>query len=234
MSRPRALLVLPVVLLALAAGGCAGDDNDDAAESTPTTTTAPVSSGGTCKPVGRPKTKPETGNVVPETHLSSFKTYDVIVETNCGTFTIRLDTQTPSRTVVSFAELARKGFFDGTIFHRIVPGFVAQGGDPTQSGRGGPGYHTIDPPAASTRYTKGVVAMAKLADERPGTAGSQFFIVTAPDAELSPDFAVIGKVVKGMDVVQRIGRRGTAQDEHGDPIPSKNPVVVRDMRLVVS
>ena len=83
-------------------------------------------------------------------------------------------------------ELARKGFFDGTIFHRIVPGFVIQGGDPTGKGTGGPGYKTVEPPPAGTLYTHGIVAMAKAANEPPGTAGSQFFIVTGKNVGLPP------------------------------------------------
>ena len=104
------------------------------------------------------------------------------------------------------AALARKRFFDGTRFHRIVPGFVIQGGDPTASGTGGPGYSTVDAPPSSTKYTLGLVAMAKTGAEAAGTSGSQFFVVTAPDAGLPPDYALLGKVTRGLDVVERIGR----------------------------
>jgi cyclophilin family peptidyl-prolyl cis-trans isomerase len=96
-----------------------------------------------------------------------------VVKTSEGSFTIRLQPAVSPNAVESFEKLARKGFFDGTIFHRIVPGFVIQGGDPTGTGSGGPGYTTVDPPPANTRYTKGTVAMAKTQAEPPGTAGSQ-------------------------------------------------------------
>ena len=138
---------------------------------------------------------------------------DAVVKTSEGTFTIRLDAKDSPHTVASFESLARKGFFDGTIFHRIVPGFVIQGGDPTGTGSGGPGYSTVDPPPADTRYTKGTVAMAKTQAEPPGTAGSQFFVVTADDAQLPPDYAVLGQVVSGLDVVEKIGELGDPATE---------------------
>ena len=144
----------------------------------------------------------------PTARLSPSKTYDVTFKTNCGSFTIRLATKTSPATTASFASLTGKGFFDHTIFHRIVPGFVIQGGDPTGTGTGGPGYTTIDPPPASTRYTLGVAAMAKSAADPAGASGSQFFVVTAPDAALPPDYAVLGKVVRGLPVVQKIGKLG--------------------------
>jgi peptidyl-prolyl cis-trans isomerase B (cyclophilin B) len=130
--------------------------------------------------------------------------------TTHGEFSFELDDAASPKAVASFVELAGKGFFDGTMFHRIVPGFVIQGGDPTGTGTGGPGYSTVDPPADETTYERGVVAMAKTASDPPGTAGSQFFVVTADDAGLPPDYAVIGRVTDGMDVVLRIGELGDA------------------------
>ena len=87
-------------------------------------------------------------------------------------------------TSASLVSLANAGFYDETIFHRIVPGFVIQGGDPTQTGSGGPGYQTVDVPASDAAYTKGVVAMAKTSTEAPGTSGSQFFVVSGDDVAL--------------------------------------------------
>jgi len=127
----------------------------------------------------------------------------------------------------SFASLVRKRFFDGTVFHRIVPGFVIQGGDPTATGEGGPGYTVVDTPPRDARYTKGVVAMAKTETEPPGTAGSQFFIVTAPDAGLTPDYAILGTVTSGLNVVERIGKLGNRATER----PTKR-IVVRKMTVV--
>ncbi len=130
------------------------------------------------------------------------------MKTNQGTFSFALDVEDSPNTTASFVSLVRKGFFDGTIFHRIVPGFVIQGGDPTGTGTGGPGYSTVDAPPSDAKYTKGVVAMAKAGNEAPGTAGSQFFVVTADDARLPPDYALLGSVTSGLSVVEKIGRLG--------------------------
>jgi peptidyl-prolyl cis-trans isomerase B (cyclophilin B) len=149
----------------------------------------------------------------PSTKLDPAKTYDVVFQTNCGSFTVQLNVRDSPNTTASFANLVKKHFFDGTVFHRIVPGFVIQGGDPTQRGDGGPGYTTVDTPPAGTKYTHGVVAMAKTQTQAPGTSGSQFFVVTAPNAGLPADYAVLGRVVKGLGVVDRIGKLGDASQQ---------------------
>jgi cyclophilin family peptidyl-prolyl cis-trans isomerase len=138
--------------------------------------------------------------------------------TNCGTFAVTLDVRLAPHTSASLVALARSKFYDGTVVHRIVPGFVIQGGDPTQTGGGGPGYSTVDNPPANARYVKGVVAMAKTQLEAPGTSGSQWFIVTADDAGLPPDYAVVGKVTAGLAVVEKIGRLGTAEQLPTEPV----------------
>jgi peptidyl-prolyl cis-trans isomerase B (cyclophilin B) len=148
------------------------------------------------------------------------------VVTNCGSFSFVLDVRHSPRTSASFAALAARGYFDGTIFHRIVPHFVIQGGDPTQSGAGGPGYATVDRPPPTTRYVRGVVAMAKTATDAPGTSGSQFFIVTAADAQLPPDYAVLGRVTKGAAVVAKIGALGNPTTEE----PAQ-PIVISRLRV---
>jgi peptidyl-prolyl cis-trans isomerase B (cyclophilin B) len=175
--------------------------------------TAPASPApARCKTVAKPR--PRTVKLAkPSTKLDPKKTYVAAVTTNCGTFEFRLDVRDAPKTTASIAYLASKRFYDHTIFHRIVPGFVIQGGDPTQSGGGGPGYSTVDKPPASTRYTRGVVAMAKTGSEAPGTSGSQFFVVTGADAGLPPDYAIVGKVVKGLDVVERIGKLGDQSEQ---------------------
>jgi cyclophilin family peptidyl-prolyl cis-trans isomerase len=149
----------------------------------------------------------------PTTILDATKTYDVVIRTNCGSFTIRLDPKQSPHAVASFVALANAGFFDNTVFHRISVGFVIQGGDPTATGTGGPGYTTVDTPPASASYTHGVVAMAKTGAQKNGTAGSQFFVVTAPDAGLPPQYAIIGTVTKGLAVVDRIGKLGDPSEQ---------------------
>src|SRR3954451_24907652 len=116
-------------------------------------------------------------------------------------FEIALDVARAPKTTSSFAYLARQGVYDDTPFHRIVPGFVVQGGDPTGSGSGGPGYVVDEPPPRNLSYTQGIVAMAKTSAEPPGRSGSQFFVVTEPDAGLTPDYALLGRVTSGFDAV---------------------------------
>jgi peptidyl-prolyl cis-trans isomerase B (cyclophilin B) len=157
------------------------------------------------------KSKAELADLDPD------KTYRIAVKTNKGGFTIELDTKTSPCTTASIAGLARKGFFDGLTFHRIVPGFVIQGGDPSGKGSGGPGYQTVDTPPSDTRYVKGVVAMAKTQNDPPGASGSQFFVVTGADVGLPPDYAVLGKVVDGLGVVEKIDRLGDVNDPVGTP-----------------
>jgi peptidyl-prolyl cis-trans isomerase B (cyclophilin B) len=164
---------------------------------------------------------PTTGKQVTFQLLDKSKTYTVDVRTNLGSFDIRLDVADSPCTTSSFAALVRKRFFDGTRFHRIVPGFVIQGGDPTATGQGGPGYSVQDVPPSDSRYTKGIVAMAKTAAEPSGTSGSQFFVVTATDAGLPPEYAILGVVTRGLRVVEKIGRLGNPVNER----PTRQVVV---------
>lgn len=166
---------------------------------------------------------PTTGKQVTFPLLDKSKAYTVNVLTNLGSFEIRLDVGDSPCTTSSFAALVRKRFFDGTPFHRIVPGFVIQGGDPTGTGRGGPGYSVRDVPPRDSLYTEGVVAMAKSPAEPSGTSGSQFFVVTAVNAGLPPEYAILGVVTKGLKVVRRIGKLGNPVTEK----PTRRVVVLR-------
>jgi peptidyl-prolyl cis-trans isomerase B (cyclophilin B) len=170
---------------------------------------------------------PTSGRDVTFPLLDPSRPHTVDVVTSQGRFAFRLDVKDSPCVTSSFASLVRKRFFDGTVFHRIVPGFVIQGGDPTATGEGGPGYTVVDTPPRDARYTKGVVAMAKTETEPPGTSGSQFFIVTAPDAGLTPDYAILGTVTSGLNVVERIGKLGNRATER----PTKR-IVVRKMTVV--
>jgi peptidyl-prolyl cis-trans isomerase B (cyclophilin B) len=155
--------------------------------------------------------------------LDAKRPHTVDVLTNLGRFAIRLDVEDSPCVTSSFASLVRRRFFDGTVFHRIVPHFVIQGGDPSGTGVGGPGYTVIEPPPANSLYTEGVVAMAKAGDEPRGAAGSQFFVVTATNAGLPPDYAILGVVTKGLKVVRRIGALGNRVTEK----PTQRIVVLR-------
>jgi peptidyl-prolyl cis-trans isomerase B (cyclophilin B) len=218
----KRLLFLLLACVALA--GCGGDDDEGEGAATTNTGTAASSSPGSCTEADPPHPREEGGEK--QTELPEGKSAELLVETNCGNFTIDLDEEAAPKTVASVAGLAEAGFYDDTTFHRIVPGFVIQGGDPTATGAGGPGYSTVDTPAESTKYTHGVVAMAKTPTEAPGTSGSQFFIVTGADIGLPPEYAVIGKVTEGLDVVDKIGRLGDATTEEPTQV-----VVISEMRL---
>ena len=196
----RALRLSLAAVLALGLAACGGGSK----QASQATTTDPTTG---CIPVSAPPSKARQ-EPKPTTQLSPSKTYEVTFLTNCGSFTIRLAVKTSPNTTASFFSLAQKGFFDHTIFPRIIPGFVIQGGDPTASGTGGPGYTTVDPPPPSTQYTLGSAAMAKTASQPSGTAGSQFFVITGTNVGLPPEYAVLGKVVRGLPVVQRIGKLG--------------------------
>jgi cyclophilin family peptidyl-prolyl cis-trans isomerase len=142
-----------------------------------------------------------------------------VVETSQGDFEIDLDTQGSPKTTNSFAFLAEEGFYDGLTFHRIVPGFVVQGGDPTGDGTGGPGYSVDEPPPPRTEYLRGTVAMAKTAAEPAGRSGSQFFVVAAADAGLPPQYAVLGEVSADYPTVKRISELGDpASGQTGTPL----------------
>ena len=201
MALGRRLPLALVLVLAACGGGSKG-----------TSTEATSTDANGCVTVDQPKPENRTEQK-PTKALDPAKTYRVVIHTNCGSFTIKLAVKTSPATTASFASLVGKGYFDGTIFHRIVPGFVIQGGDPTASGTGGPGYKTVDVPPASTTYSLGLVAMAKGANEAPGTSGSQFFVVTAQDAQLPPEYAVLGEVTAGLPVVDRIGRLGDQSEQ---------------------
>jgi cyclophilin family peptidyl-prolyl cis-trans isomerase len=222
-------LTILVSFLALAVAGCGGGESDrrDSAGAGQTSTSQPAAAPAVegCRDVPPPPPREEGGQTKPKAKLDPAKTYELEVETNCGTFTIRLDPKQSPNASASLVALAKAGFFDNTTFHRIVPGFVIQGGDPTGTGAGGPGYSTRDKPPADASYTRGVVAMAKAPAEPGGAAGSQFYVVTGEDAGLPPDYAIVGKVVDGDAVVQRIGRLGDASEQ-----PTR-PVVIRTIRV---
>jgi peptidyl-prolyl cis-trans isomerase B (cyclophilin B) len=209
--RPTALgASLALVLVAGCGGGSGGGE----------TTSAALPAG--CSHVAAPQPK-QVQLTAPRSTLSG--PARARVETSCGNFTITLDAARAPKTASSFAYLARHGVYDDTLFHRIIPGFVVQGGDPTGSGSGGPGYTVDEAPPRNLSYTRGVVAMAKSPVEPPGRSGSQFFVVTAADAGLTPDYALVGRVTSGFDVVQRIEQLGSAS---GRP---KAPVVIRRVTI---
>jgi peptidyl-prolyl cis-trans isomerase B (cyclophilin B) len=216
-------LLLAFTLLVAACGEDDDSGGETAATPAPTEEAAPAG----CEAAEEPAPGEEGNLKKPKETLDGAKTYVATVSTNCGDFEITLDSKRAPKTGGSFKFLADQGFFDGTTFHRIVAGFVVQGGDPQGSGLGGPGYSVVEAPPQDLVYEKGVVAMAKGQDEPAGASGSQFFVVTAEDAGLPPDYALLGKVTAGQDVVDKIGVAET------DPATEKplEPVVINSIKV---
>jgi len=198
-----AVIAVGVVAAVLISRGGGSDDSSS--------TSAEASSGG-CKQVEEPAPKTVSFKK-PKQVLKSGEEATVVMKTSCGTFEIALDTKRAPKTANSFAFLVEEGFYDDLTFHRVVPEFVIQGGDPEGTGTGGPGYKVEEKPPANLAYTKGIVAMAKSSAEPPGTSGSQFYVVTAPDAGLPPEYALVGKVSKGYSAVERIEKLGGPEEK---------------------
>jgi peptidyl-prolyl cis-trans isomerase B (cyclophilin B) len=221
----RAALLIALLACALGLAACGGSDKKSEAAATSTAPPSPAQAAG-CEKVPQPKPKTNAKLPKPNEKLQPGKTYVAQVVTSCGEFDITLDAKRAPRTGGSFKYLSDKGFYDGLTFHRIVAGFVIQGGDPAGNGTGGPGYSVVEAPPGNLTYTKGVVAMAKTQSEKPGTSGSQFFVVTAEDAQLPPEYALLGKVTKGLDVVDKISAVPTTSDDQ----PS-DPVVIKSIKV---
>jgi cyclophilin family peptidyl-prolyl cis-trans isomerase len=146
------------------------------------------------------------------------------IETNHGTITVELFEDAAPKTAGNFIELAEKGFYDDVVFHRVIDGFMIQGGDPTGTGRGGPGYKIPD------EFGKGLAhdeaGMLSMANAGPNTGGSQFFITLAATPWLDGKHAIFGKVVKGMEVVREIGKVSTGSGDR-----PMNDVVMKSVSI---
>ncbi len=155
------------------------------------------------------------------------KRYTATMDTSMGTMVIALDPIKAPKTVNSFVFLALNHYFDGIIFHRIINGFVCQGGDPTGTGRGGPGYRFEDELPKAGEYKIGSFAMANAG---PNTNGSQFFIISGPDGcRLPPAYALFGQVVKGLEVVEAMQSVPTAAGDR-----PKTDVVINSVTITVA
>ena len=200
------------------------DDDSKASSSTKSTTTVPAAAGETTVP-GEATTTTAFAEAAPGSAecpaadgsspakrefdgppkmcIDPTKTYTAKVETNQGTFTLQFDAAKAPKTVNNFVFLARYHYYDGIIFHRIIKDFMMQGGDPTGTGTGGPGYEFADELPAAGEYQKYSVAMA---NSGPNTNGSQFFIITGPQGvSLPPSYSLFGKAIDGTDVIDKIG-----------------------------
>lgn len=154
----------------------------------------------------------------PDRVIDPSKTYTATIETTVGTLEAELFVDDAPDTVNNFVFLAREGYYEDVIFHRVIPGFMIQGGDPTGTGRGGPGYKFKDEPV-KRGYLRGTLAMANAG---PNTNGSQFFIMHA-DYPLPPNYTIFGKLTSGEETLDKIATAKTgAQDRPDNPVSMKS------------
>jgi peptidyl-prolyl cis-trans isomerase B (cyclophilin B) len=214
----RAAATTLLLLVALGVAACGDDDDGD-----PTSTTAEEP----CEEASAPE--PKQISLDPPPDKPSANKLTAVVDTSCGTFEIALDAKGNPKTVASFEYLAENGVYDNTLWHRIIPGFLIQGGDFAATGSSEPGYTVDEPPPEDTAYTRGTVAMGKSPVEPPGRSGSQFFVVTGADAGLPPQYALLGEVSSGLDVVKTIEGFGDPQaGEEGTPLA---PVLIDSVTI---
>ena len=158
--------------------------------------------------------------------IDASKRYTATMDTSMGSLTIALDAAAAPVTVNNFVVLARYHYYDGVIFHRIISGFVCQGGDPTGTGRGGPGYRFADELPKPGRYEVGSLAMANAG---PDTNGSQFFIISGPQGTgLPPQYSLFGKVVGGLDVVEAMQSVDTDRNDRPRSDVTINSVTISE------
>ena len=212
----RRILLACLLLAALAIAACGEKDED---------TSSALPDG--CTAVEQPLPRTEKLDKPTRDDSVAGQSLTAVVETNCGPFSIELDTDKFPRTASSFAYLAGEGFYDDTSFS-YVDGSVVQGGDPAGDRTGGPGYFIDEPVPFDTEYTRGTVAMAKTEVDPIGRSESQFFVVYAADAGLPAEFAILGEVTYGMDVIDRIAELRDEGSETGAPTA---PVAIDTIRL---
>jgi cyclophilin family peptidyl-prolyl cis-trans isomerase len=206
----RGPAALAALALSVAVAACSAAGSTPSPSQVPASAAPELSAPGSSAPLGACPTAPPDP-------LPAGEARTVTIETQKGPVEIKVEADLGPRAAGNFVALAECGYYDGVVFHRLVPGFVIQGGDPTGTGTGGPGYQFEDD-LVSVPYERGVVAMANAG---PNTNGSQFFIVLA-DNSLPPDYSVFGRVTAGMDVVDAIAAEpnsGGRENRALDPIP---------------
>jgi peptidyl-prolyl cis-trans isomerase B (cyclophilin B) len=187
-----------------------------------------------CRTVPAPASRSGEQASKPTGQLDAARDYEVRLTTTCGPIVIQLAVREAPKTTASFAHLVRIGYYNGLTFHRIVRGFVIQGGDPNGNGSGGPSWQVVEPPPAGLRYTKGVVAMAKSGSAPAGASGSQFFIVSGSSTNLPPEYALVGHVVSGERTVEAISNVPTEAAAEGvEASKPRIPVVIEHATLSV-
>lgn len=221
-SRPRTRLALPfaaIAAVALAVAACSGSGASAAPTGSPASSLAPVaSSGGVVAPTAAPSAAATSCPTEAPPPLPEGETRTVTIKTAKGTIVLTIDGSLAPNAAGNFVALAECGFYDGVVFHRLVPDFVIQGGDPSGDGTGGPGY-TIEDQEVKGKYQRGTLAMART--KEPNSQGSQFFIVLTDEPagsilESYRTYAIFGEVTEGMEVVDAIAAMPNSGDNAGN------------------
>ncbi len=226
MSMPwkRGLILLGAAGIAALAIACGGDDAENSATDTPAPSTAPPAAEATAtsecpEPTGEaPEATVKTYDPAQVPDIDDTKSYSAVIHTERGDFTMRLRPDLADQHVSSFVFLAREGYYDGVTFHRVIPGFVAQAGDPTGTGSGGPGYTIRQEFTEGFDFVEGVVGAARGPSD--DSAGSQWFVTLADAFHLNGQYTVFAEVTQGMDVVQCLTARDSGTAPPGDKIIS--------------
>jgi len=215
-----------VACVGLIASACGSDDTSEGSTATEASTEGGDESSAECPPVDGSGEQLQNFDAAPPMCLEPGASYEAVVVTNKGEFTIELDPEQAPETTNSFVFLARNKYFDDTVCHRIIPGFVVQCGDPTATGTGGPGYTIIDELPGAGEYQIGSIAMANAG---PQSGGSQFFIITGESgAALPPQYALFGEVIDGFDgTVVSMEAAGTAAGDPSEPIEIQSITIVQ-------
>ena len=201
------VLVAVALLAAVSLAACSGGSNEQAKSTTPVAGTPTALA--QCQRTGEKQFA-----VPPPMIIDPHKTYIATIQTEKGNIVLELFAKDTPITTNNFVFLACHGFYDGLTFHRVIPGFLAQGGDPTGTGAGGPGYAIPDEQDVASFDAPGMLSMAKWG---PNTAGSQFFITYAPVPALDPGFTVFGQVTAGMDVLESLTPRDPQRTVNAPP-----------------
>ena len=189
----------------------------------------PIQSSPTLAPtvaLSQPKGEVGPTSGLPAMQIDTQKTYTAVLQTSVGSITVSLNAKDTPVTVNNFISLARKNFYDNTIFHRVIKGFMIQGGDPQGDGSGGPGYKFADEPITD-EYSRGTIAMA---NSGPNTNGSQFFIMHA-DYPLPRNYVIFGKVTSGLEVVDKIATAQVSANRFGENSQPASPVSITSIQI---
>jgi cyclophilin family peptidyl-prolyl cis-trans isomerase len=234
----KVFLILPIMALLLA--GCGNELSNSSgvtpgevagiSESSPiteTTTSSTEPTNSQTATTGNAIINNNPNPTMPATTIDKNKTYTAILHTEVGDIEVALNAKATPITVNNFVTLAKKAFYNGTIFHRAIKGFMIQGGDPSGDGTGGPGYQFADEPFTG-EYTRGTIAMANAG---PNTNGSQFFIMHA-DYPLPKDYVIFGHVTKGLEVVDKIATAPVERGAMGENSQPVTPVKVKSVEII--